>query len=189
MLAMACSKDEETSDEGPDTSEPAAPPAENTEPNTPSEPGNTETTLTSPAIDPATGLLAGVGALPHSEPSNATSFPIPNPPANLPAGKKRGWSYGTGQPADLDRAYIGQPASVITNAFGMPNSFTNVNGLIVWNFDQMKISWQGTNYNMARVILAPDPQVSARVRTVTVDPSSAVLGGGSGELDEPPPEP
>ena len=71
----------------------------------------------------------------------------------------------------------------------MPNSFTNVNGLIVWNYDQMKISWQGTNYNKARVILAPDPQVSARVRTVTVDPSSAVLSGDSGDPDAPPPAP
>ena len=168
LLAMACSKDEEATEEGPDTSEPAAPPAENTEPPTPSEPENTET---------------------NSEPSNATSFPIPNPDANLPAGKQRDWSYGTGQPADLDRAYIGQPASVITNAFGMPNSFTNVNGLIVWNYDQMKISWQGTNYNKARVILAPDPQVSARVRTVTVDPSSAVLSGDSGDPDAPSPAP
>lgn len=172
LLAMACSKDEEATEEGPDTSEPAAPPAENTEPPTPSEPENTET---------------------NSEPSNAstnaTSFPIPNPTANLPAGKQRDWSYGTGQPADLDRAYIGQPASVITNAFGMPNSFTNVNGLIVWNYDQMKISWQGTNYNKARVILAPDPQVSARVRTVTVDPSSAVLSGDSGDPDAPSPAP
>ena len=136
--------------------------------NTPAEPENTET---------------------NSEPSNATSFPIPNPPANLPVGKQRDWSYGTGQPADLDRAYIGQSASVITNAFGMPSSFTNVNGLIVWNYNQMKISWQGTNYNGARVILAPDSQVSARVRTVTVDPSSAVLDDGSSDPDAPSPAP
>ena len=53
----------------------------------------------------------------------------------------------------------------------------------------MKISWQGTNYNKARVILAPDPQVSARVRTVTVDPSSAVLGDGSSDPDAPSPAP
>jgi len=173
LLAMACSKDEEATEESPDSGEPAAPPAENTEPITPSEPKNTET---------------------NSEPSttstNATSsIPTPIPNANLPVGKQRDWTYGTGQPADLDRAYIGQPASVITNAFGMPSSFTQVNGLIVWNYDQMKISWQGTNYNKARVILAPDPQVSARVRTVTVDPSSAVLGDGSGEPDAPPPAP
>lgn len=173
LLAMACSKDDEATEESPDSGEPAAPPAENTEPTTPPEPENTET---------------------NSEPSTTstnatTSFPIPNPTANLPLGKQQDWTYGTGQPTDLDRAYIGQPASVITNAFGMPNSFTNVNGLIVWNYNQMKISWQGTNYNKARVILAPDPQVSARVRTVTVDPSSAVLGGGSGGPDAPPPAP
>ena len=138
--------------------------------NAPSEPENTAT---------------------NSEPSNvnATSFPVPNPSANLPAGKQRDWSFGTGQPADLDRAYIGQPASVITNAFGMPTSFTNVNGLIVWQYNQMKISWQGTNYNKANVILAPNPQGSVRVRSVTVIPSSAVLGDGSSNPDAPSPAP
>ena len=36
MLAMACSKDEEATEEAPDSGEPAAPPAENTEHITPS---------------------------------------------------------------------------------------------------------------------------------------------------------
>ena len=171
MLVMACSKDEEATEEGTDTGEPTTPSAENTEPTTPTEPENTET-----------------NSAPSTANTNATTS-FPNPTANLPLGKQRDWTYGTGQPADLDRAYIGRPASMITNAFGLPNSFTNVNGLIVWNYNQMKISWQGTNYNKARVILAPDPQVSARVRTITVDPSSAVLSGGSGGPDALPPAP
>ena len=84
LLAMACSKEEEATEDVPDTSEPTAPPAENTEPTTPSEPENTET---------------------NSEPSNAstnaTSFPIPNPTANLPAGpggrgESSGRAAGTG---------------------------------------------------------------------------------------------
>lgn len=166
ILATACSKDEEAAEEGTDAGEPAAPPAENNGPSQPTEPTNTE---------------------PNTEPSNPTtntnSATPTQPQANLPVGKQRVWTYGMGQPADLDRAYLNQPASVITNAFGMPNSFTNVNGLIVWNYDQMKIGFSGTNYTKARVILAPDPQVSARVRTISIDPSSAVLGGGSGGPD------
>ena len=171
MLAMACSKDEEATEEAPIPASQSRRP-----PKTPS-----------PSRRPSRRIQKPTPNLPTPAPTPLPSpSPIPTPicrPAN------KGLVYGTGQPADLDRAYIGQPASVITNAFGMPNSFTNVNGLIVWNYDQMKISWQGTNYNKARVILAPDPQVSARVRTVTVDPSSAVLSGDSGDPDAPPPAP
>ena len=167
LLAMACSKDEEATEEGPDTSEPAAPPAENTEPTTPSEPENTET---------------------NSEPSNAstnaTSFPIPNPPANLPAGKQRDWSYGTGQPADLDRAYLNQAVNVLTNAFGLPANTQAQGQYGIWFYDQMKVDYMGTNYSKINVIIQ-----QGRVMRLTIDPRSAVLGDGSEDLDAPPPAP
>ena len=167
MLAMACSKDEEATEEGRDTSEPAAPPAENTEPTTPSEPENTET---------------------NSEPSNAstnaTSFPIPNPTANLPVGKQRDWSYGTGQPADLDRFYLNQAVNVLTNVFGLPASTQAQGQYGIWFYDQMKVDYMGTNYSKINVIIQ-----QGRVMRLTIDPRSAVLGDGSEDLDAPPPAP
>ena len=167
LLAMACSKDEEATEEGPDTSEPAAPPAENTEPSTPSEPENTET---------------------NSEPSttstNATSFPIPNPTANLPVGKQRDWTYGTGQPADLDRAYLNQAVNVLTNAFGLPASTQAQGQYGIWFYDQMKVDYMGTNYSKINVIIQ-----QGRVMRLTIDPRSAVLSDGSGDPDAPPPAP
>ena len=167
MLAMACSKDEEATEEGPDTSEPAAPPAENTEPSTPSEPENTET---------------------NSEPSttstNATSFPIPNPTANLPVGKQRDWTYGTGQPADLDRAYLNQAVNVLTNAFGLPASTQAQGQYGIWFYDQMKVDYMGTNYSKINVIIQ-----QGRVIRLTIDPRSAVLSDGSSDPDAPSLEP
>ena len=167
MLAMACSKDEEATEEAPDSGEPAAPPAENTEPITPSEPENTET---------------------NSEPSttstNATSFPIPNPTANLPVGKQRDWTYGTGQPADLDRAYLNQAVNVLTNAFGLPASTQAQGQYGIWFYDQMKVDYMGTNYSKINVIIQ-----QGRVMRLTIDPRSAVLGDGSEDLDAPPPAP
>ena len=167
LLAMACSKDEEATEEGTDTSEPAAPPAENTEPSTPSEPENTET---------------------NSEPSttstNATSFPIPNPTANLPVGKQRDWTYGTGQPADLDRAYLNQAVNVLTNAFGLPASTQAQGQYGIWFYDQMKVDYMGTNYSKINVIIQ-----QGRVMRLTIDPRSAVLSDGSGDPDAPPPAP
>lgn len=167
LLAMACSKEEEATEDGPDTSEPAAPPAENTEPTTPSEPENTET---------------------NSEPSNAstnaTSFPIPNPTANLPAGKQRDWSYGTGQPADLDRAYLNQAVNVLTNAFGLPASTQAQGQYGIWFYDQMKVDYMGTNYSKINVIIQ-----QGRVMRLTIDPRSAALGDGSGDPDDPSPTP
>ena len=167
LLAIAGAKDEEATEEGPDSGEPAAPPAENTEPTTPSEPENTET---------------------NSEPSNAstnaTSFPIPNPSANLPAGKQRDWSYGTGQPADLDRAYLSQAVNVLTNAFGLPASTQAQGQYGIWFYDQMKVDYMGTNYSKINVIIQ-----QGRVMRLTIDPRSAVLGDGSGDLDDPSPAP
>ena len=168
LLAMACSKDEEATEEGPATGEPAAPPAENTEPTTPSEPKNTET---------------------NSEPSTTstnatTSFPIPNPTANLPLGKQKDWSYGTGQPADLDRAYLNQAVNVLTNAFGLPASTQAQGQYGIWFYDQMKVDYMGTNYSKINVIIQ-----QGRVMRLTIDPRSAVLGDGSEDLDAPPPAP
>ena len=167
MLAMACSKDEEATEEAPDSGEPAAPPAENTEPITPSEPENTET---------------------NSEPSttstNATSFPIPNPTANLPVGKQRDWTYGTGQPADLDRAYLNQAVNVLTNAFGLPTSTQAQGQYGIWFYDQMKVDYMGTNYSKINVIIQ-----QGRVMRLTIDPRSAVLSDGSSDPDAPSLEP
>ena len=167
MLAMACSKDEEATEEAPDSGEPAAPPAENTEPITPSEPENTET---------------------NSEPSttstNATSFPIPNPTANLPLGKQRDWTYGTGQPADLDRAYLNQAVNVLTNAFGLPASTQAQGQYGIWFYDQMKVDYMGTNYSKINVIIQ-----QGRVIRLTIDPRSAVLSDGSSDPDAPSLEP
>ena len=167
LLAMACSKDEEATEEGPDSGEPATPPAENTEPITPSEPENTET---------------------NSEPSttstNATSFPIPNPTANLPLGKQKNWSYGTGQPADLDRAYLNQAVNVLTNAFGLPANTQAQGQYGIWFYDQMKVDYMGTNYSKINVIIQ-----QGRVMRLTIDPRSAVLSDGPGDPDAPPPAP
>ena len=167
LLAMACSKDEEATEEAPDSGEPAAPPAENTEPITPSESENTET---------------------NSEPSttstNATSFPIPNPTADLPVGKQRDWTYGTGQPADLDRAYLNQAVNVLTNAFGLPASTQAQGQYGIWFYDQMKVDYMGTNYSKINVIIQ-----QGRVMRLTIDPRSAVLSDGSGDPDAPPPAP
>lgn len=168
LLAMACSKDDEATEESPDSGEPAAPPAENTEPTTPPEPENTET---------------------NSEPSttstNATnSFPIPNPTANLPVGKQRDWTYGTGQPADLDRAYLNQAVTVLTNAFGLPASTQAQGQYGIWFYDQMKVDYMGTNYSKINVIIQ-----QGRVMRLTIDPRSAALSDGSGDPDAPPPAP
>ena len=163
LLAMACSKDEEATEEGTDTSEPAAPPAENTEPTTPSEPEDME---------------------PNSDTSTDTSFPIPNPTANLPLGKQKNWSYGTGQPADLDRAYLNQAVNVLTNAFGLPASTQAQGQYGIWFYDQMKVDYMGTNYSKINVIIQ-----QGRVMRLTIDPRSAVIGDGSGEPDAPPPAP
>ena len=167
LLAMACSKDEEATEESPDSGEPAAPPAENTEPITPSEPENTET---------------------NSEPSttstNATSFPIPNPSANLPVGKQRDWTYGTGQPADLDRFYLNQAVNVLTNVFGLPASTQAQAQNGIWFYDQMKVDYMGRNYSKINVIIQ-----QGRVMRLTIDPRSAVLGDDSGDPDDPSPTP
>ena len=168
LLAMACSKDDEATEESPDSGEPAAPPAENTEPTTPPEPENTET---------------------NSEPSttstNATnSFPIPNPTANLPVGKQRDWTYGTGQPADLDRAYLNQAVTVLTNAFGLPASTQAQGQYGIWFYDQMKVDYMGTNYSKINVIIQ-----QGRVMRLTIDPRSAALSDGSGGPDAAPPAP
>ena len=168
LLAMACSKDDEATEESPDSGEPAAPPAENTEPTTPPEPENTET---------------------NSEPSTTntnatTSFPIPNPTANLPVGKQRDWTYGTGQPADLDRAYLNQAVNVLTNAFGLPASTQAQGQYGIWFYDQMKVDYMGTNYSKINVIIQ-----QGRVMRLTIDPRSAVLSDGSGDPDAPPPVP
>ena len=168
LLAMACSKDDEATEESPDSGEPAAPPADNTEPTTPPEPENTET---------------------NSEPSTTntnatTSFPIPNPTANLPVGKQRDWTYGTGQPADLDRFYLNQAANVLTNAFGLPTSTQAQGQYGIWFYDQMKVDYMGTNYSKINVIIQ-----QGRVMRLTIDPRSAVLSDGSGDPDAPPPAP
>ena len=151
LLAMACSKDEEATEEGTDTSEPAAPPAENTEPTTPSEPENME---------------------PNSDTSTDTSFPIPNPTADLPVGKQRDWTYGTGQQADLDRVYLNQAVNVLTNAFGLPTSTQAQGQYGIWFYDQMKVDYMGTNYSKINVIIQ-----QGRVVQLTIDPRSAALGG------------
>lgn len=168
LLAMACSKDDEATEESPDSGEPAAPPAENTEPTTPPEPENTET---------------------NSEPSTTstnatTSFPIPNPTANLPVGKQRDWTYGTGQPADLDRAYLNQAVTVLTNAFGLPASTQAQGQYGIWFYDQMKVDYMGTNYSKINVIIQ-----QGRVMRLTIDPRSAVLSDGSSDPDAPSLEP
>ena len=96
-------------EEGPDTSEPAAPPAENTEPHAvrAGEYGNQLRTF---------------------QRQHQRHF-LPSPTRRQFAGRQT-----KDCPMAPNRSGSGlhrQPASVITNAFGMPNSFTNVNGLIV----------------------------------------------------------
>ena len=151
LLAMACSKDEEATEEANDTGEPATPPTEDTAPTTPSEPENME---------------------PSSDTSTDTSFPIPNPTADLPVGKQRDWTYGTGQQADLDRVYLNQAVNVLTNAFGLPTSTQAQGQYGIWFYDQMKVDYMGTNYSKINVIIQ-----QGRVVQLTIDPRSAALGG------------
>lgn len=165
MLAIACSKDEEATEEGTDTGEPAAPPAENNGPSQPAEPTNPE----------------------PSNPTTNTNSAIPTttqPQANLPVGKQRAWAYGTGQPTDLDQAFLNRAANVLTNQLGMPVGTQAQGQYGIWFYDQMKVDYMGTNYSRINVIIQ-----QGRVVRLTVDPRSAVLGGGSSGPDAPPSAP
>ncbi len=163
ILATACSKDEEAAEEGTDAGEPAAPPAENNGPSQPTEPTNTE---------------------PSNPTTNTNSATPTQPQANLPVGKQRAWAYGTGQPTDLDQAFLNRAANVLTNQLGMPVGTQAQGQYGIWFYDQMKVDYMGTNYSRINVIIQ-----QGRVVRLTVDPRSVVLGGGSGGPDAPPSAP
>jgi len=153
LLALGCSKDDETGDEPPTL------PAENTEP---TEPGTTTNAPTTTTNAPTTTTNA---------PTTTTNAPTTttNTTLNLPVGKQRQWTYATGQQADLDRAYLSQPINVLTNAFGMPSSTQASGQFGIWFYDKMKVDWQGTNYTKINVIVG-----KGRVVKITIDPRSAM---------------
>ena len=91
---------------------------------------------------------------------------------NLPVGKQRVWTYGTGG-MDI-RLYVNKTATVIAKAFGQPKSHNKLaNNNVVYTYDKMRVRAANKEYSTMFVIIQPLPNGGGKVTNITLDPKSA----------------
>ena len=91
---------------------------------------------------------------------------------NLPVGKQRVWTYGTGG-MDI-RLYVNKTATVIAKAFGQPKSHNKLaNNNVVYTYDKMRVRAANKEYSTMLVTIQPLPKGGTRVTNITLDPKSA----------------
>ena len=182
LLALGCSKDEETETEGDGGDQASADGGDasgGAGDNQSMEPDGGQE-------DIGLGVEGGEGGLGGFEGGSPKKPKQPAIDPNAPFGKRKLWTYGSGQD-DIKKIYYNKEAKVIITVFGQPDSWKKKGNHVIYTYDKMRVKGpQNMQFSKVHFVVKPDPKLGGgKVTQVQLDPGSGVriqpAGGLGGE--------
>ena len=186
LLALGCSKDEETKTEGDGGDQASADGGDasgGAGDNQSMEPDGGQEDIGLGVEGGEGGLGGEEGGFGGGAPKKSKQPPID---PNAPAGKRQLWTYGSGQ-ADILKIYVGKPSKILPTAFGQPSSWKKQGNLLIYTYDKMRVKGpQNMQFSKVHFVVKVDPKLGGgKVTQVQLDRASGVriqpAGGLGGE--------